>query len=569
MTGLMLRSMKTVAVPLLPVLLFLLVWTVSTASAAASDPFPLPAGLSGDEALRLGERIYREGILPSGEPLMAYVEGDIPVTGTQFSCVSCHLRSGIGSFEGGIVTPPTNWLKLSQPLYYYSELTPAERGKIPWFFEHPAQRPAYTEAKVAAALLGGLDPSGRVLDFIMPRYHLHDRDMAILIYYLKSLSTTYPPGVTDNTIRFATVITDDVSPQDREAMLKPLENYIRGRNSRYRSHSIMAKAKVFADEMDLSYRRLELDRWVLKGAPETWRSQLEDYYRKGPVFALLGGISNGDWRPIHEFSEDHRIPCIFPITSLPVISDSDWYTLYFSKGVYQEGESAARYLARVADLPKDGTVVLVVQDTVRARAVAEAFQKTWHDLGRTSAVTRTLPEGKAALRDFFLTLIATEKPAVILLWAGTEALPALEALAGNPDRPGTVIVSAGLMKQSIWEIPEAVRDNTYITYPEQIPQGSAKAAKTLPGVSADDRTEANTVFYLSSLMTDTLMMMKRNYYRDYFLDLISMMKDMVYPYHPRISFGPNQRYASKGCFIVQLTHGANPGLVKKSEWVIH
>jgi hypothetical protein len=568
MTGMMLTKLKRVAVGLVPALLALGMCAASAVHAAADASIP-PAGLSRDEALRLGERMYREGILPSGEPLMAYVEGDVPVAGTQFSCVSCHLRSGIGSFEGGIVTPPTNWLKLSQPLYYYSELTPAERGKIPWFFQHPERRPAYTEKTVADAIRGGIDPTGRMLDYIMPRYELNEREMAILIYYLKSLSDAYPPGVTDTTIRFATVIAGDVTPQQREAMLKPLENYIRGRNSRYRSHSVLAKAKVFVDEMDLSYRRLDLDIWELKGERSTWRSQLEEYYRNRPVFALLAGISNGEWRPIHEFSEEHRIPCIFPITNLPVISDSDWYTLYFSKGIYQEGESAARYLARVVELPPDKGVVQVVQNTERGRVAAEAFRKTWLSLGRSEVSTRTLPEGNASAGEFLHRLTATEKPSVILIWAGPETVDTLGSLAGSSERPEMVIVSSGLMKNSVWQIPDAARDMTFITYPDQIPQGKARTAKSLPGISADDRPEANTVFYLSSVLTDTLMMMKRNYYRDYFLDLISMMKDLVYPYHPRISFGPGQRYASKGCFIVQLTHDAEPRLVKKSGWVIH
>ena len=82
----------------------------------------------------------------------------------------------------------------------------------------------------------------------------------------------------------------------------------------------------------------------MKGPAETWRVQLEEYNRKEPAFALLGGITNGSWKPIHQFSEDNRIPCIFPNTDFPVISDKDWYTLYLSKGYYQEGEGAARYL---------------------------------------------------------------------------------------------------------------------------------------------------------------------------------------------------------------------------------
>ena len=63
--------------------------------------------------------------------------------------------------------------------------------------------------------------------------------------------------------------------------------------------------------------------------------------------------------------------------------------------------------------------------------------------------------------------------------------------------------------------------------------------------------------------------MKGNYYRDNFLDVIGMMDDLEVPLYERLSFGPGQRYASKGCYIVQLSKGEKPELVKKSDWVIH
>ena len=53
-----------------------------------------------------GQRMYRDGILPSGEPMTALVAGDVPVVGTQFSCESCHGRSGMGAAEGAYVVPP-------------------------------------------------------------------------------------------------------------------------------------------------------------------------------------------------------------------------------------------------------------------------------------------------------------------------------------------------------------------------------------------------------------------------------------------------------------------------------
>jgi hypothetical protein len=36
-----------------------------------------------------------------------------------------------------------------------------------------------------------------------------------------------------------------------------------------------------------------------------------------------------------------------------------------------------------------------------------------------------------------------------------------------------------------------------------------------------------------------------------------------------MSFGTGQRYASKGCYVVQLSEGPKPELAKRSEWIIY
>src|SRR6266550_8289212 len=54
----------------------------------------------------IGRRIYREGILPSGKPVRAILQGDITVEGNQLSCSNCHRRSGFGSSEGAAFVPP-------------------------------------------------------------------------------------------------------------------------------------------------------------------------------------------------------------------------------------------------------------------------------------------------------------------------------------------------------------------------------------------------------------------------------------------------------------------------------
>jgi hypothetical protein len=87
--------------------------------------------------------------------------------------------------------------------------------------------------------------------------------------------------------------------------------------------------------------------------------------------------------------------------------------------------------------------------------------------------------------------------------------------------------------------------------------------------SADTTRIENQTYAIIEILTMALMDMKGNYYRDNFLDVIGMVMDQETPLYDRISFGPGQRYASKGCYIVQLGPGAKPELVKKSEWVIH
>jgi len=554
---------------------------------AATDPAAQGrqgvAGLSRQEALRLGEQMYRNGILPSGEPLKALVQGDIPVDGTVFTCVSCHMRGGFGSFEGGVLTTPTTGKYLYQPVFNLRQLSSAEKKTIPRYFqplnETPPTRPAYTDATLLTALRGGIDPSGRRLNNAMPRYFLDDRNSAILIFYLKSLGAEQAPGVTETTVRFATVLTDDVPPEERDAMMATLENYARGRNLMAENAEVRSKRGFSAEWMDFAYRRkLSIVRWDLKGPPETWRGQLEEYNRKEPVFALLGGMTNGEWRPIHDFSEEHHIPCILPITDLPVISEGDWYTLYFSKGLYQEGEAAAGYLAKSVPFPPEKTVMQVFRDSREGRALAAAFRKTWHDQGRLPPLERVIREGEVFTKESMHRLLEKEKPAILLVWLGDEAVPALEAAASDGCRPEMVYVSAGLMKKNLGRLPENMRDTTYITYPYALHVGGKLLdANQAPGTPPkgknmpSDRRVSSGTWSLWLVLNDALMMLGTNFYRDNLLDKIDCIRDKTYPYtdYERLSFGPGQRYAAKGCYIVQMTHGPKPELVKKSDWVIH
>ncbi len=553
---------------------------ISDAS-AGNEPLLSPSS----ESLQLGEQMYRNGILPSGEPIQAFVKGDLPVPGTAFSCVSCHLRGGLGSVEGGVFTPPTSGLQLFQPFKILF------KGLTQTFFPFPDRRPAYNDTTLAEVIRSGATPWGSTLNDVMPRYLLEDNDMAVLITYLKSLSARFPPGISDTTIHFASIITEDVSKEERDSMLAPLQRYINIKNSQVNSYksSLGKKSRQMAENMmvskELSTRKLTLSVWLLKGAQNTWHTQLEEYYRQEPVFALLGGISRSGWRPIHQFSEDNKIPCILPQTDFPVISDTDWYTLYPSKGYYQEGQAAARYLISTQEGKTDKKVVQIVRNSIEGAALSAGFEQTLRERNQPPVVTVQLQVGEKITSGFLQQIIKKENTETIILWDDTDVLTALESLSSITNKPKSVFVSARYLGDKLHKLPDNAREFTYITYPYSFAKAAVPSAmggsiliedesKTLvnlaqlPGHKPPE-TARQTSETITQLITMDLMEMRGNYYRDNFLDVLGMIPDQPSPTYARLSFGPGQRYASKGCYIVQLTRGESPVLVKKSAWVIH
>lgn len=521
------------------------------------------------ETLRLGEAMYRKGMLPSGRPMRAYIQGDIELSGEMTTCSNCHRRSGLGSLEGTVLTPPTNGARLYAPLRGIADI-PGSIMKSTMFRNPP--RPAYIDASLADALRYGTDPAGRRLSETMPRYLLDDETMKIMLVYLKHLSAELSPGVTRDEIRFATILGEDVKPGDRDraALLLPLEAFFREEwNDRL---PVITRLIV-----GRPYRKAVLDVWELKGPPATWDSQLEAWYRQKPVFALLGGLAAGSWAPVHEFCEKNAIPCILPLTDLPVVSASDWYTLYFSKGFYQEGEAAAKYLSRVFALAPDKRVVQVFRDNVQGNALARGFADTWKRLGNAPLANRVMSAAEKTGEHFWKGLVREYPNAILLAWLGPTDLAGIGSLAEPGKRPSTLFVSATLLAGSLTSLPDAVRDFTFITWPTRLP-GEEEYSKSIVAnwlknkqIPVTNMTISSQAYFLTRLLSSTLLDMGGDLYRDFFLELLENEIDQASSSvaYPMLSFGPGQRYASKGCYVVTLTKGENPKVVRQSNWVIY
>ena len=531
--------------------------------------------LSAAEIKRLGERMYRQGILPSGEPMEAYIRDDVLFEGTSFTCVSCHLRSGMGSIEGEIITPPTNGNTL------YRERKPYVEGAefVPLIHNYAvylSERPAYTDDSLATLLTTGIDPTDRSVLDAMPRYDMSDRDVAILIEYLKTLSDKPAPGVSEKHIKFATVIVEGTDPVAVESMLQPLQFSVDRKNSLAIASKNNDRVARMGYNMlgDLHSLTFSLAHWTLSGPPETWRKQLEEYYAKEPVFALLGGITSTTWEPVHKFCEDNKLPNLYPIVDYPIISDSDWYTLYPSRGIRQEGEAAARYLSGMASLFGDQGVVQIIRDTRRGRTLADGFRSVWQSRGHAAPIDIVLKENKPFNGLQLQSLIAKHKPAALMVWDDDEIIKSLASLVGLKAGPGFVFASGTWMKDALLTLPEDLREKVYFTYPYRLPQEEPRyqsiARKVLAGKRYEDFDSVilRKSYIAQEVLGKALMEMRGEYYRDFLLDTIGMFADSYPPLYERISFGPGQRYSSKGCYIVQVGKGEKPQLERRSEWDI-
>ena len=544
--------------------------------------------LTSDEMLVLGERMYRQGILPNGEPMQAVVSADVPVDGRMFTCVNCHQRSGLGSIEGSVITWPVNGKELYIPRRRTGAWHAAkekqgpgatQRWSLPSQYQAADARPAYTDESLAQLLREGIDPTGRELERAMPRYQINDSDMRVLSHYLKNLSIEHDEGVDENRIRFATVVTEGVSAEDKQAMLAVLQAHIETHNTQTRPHHRRASAGPFyKTEKYGAYRLFELEVWELKGPRDTWRSQLDAFYQAGPVFAMLGGIASGSWAPIHHFCEDRALPCLFPVTEQPVVSDSDWYTLYYSKGLYQEGEAAARYLHATLDNNQNFEVVQIYRNDNKGATLAQGFRDNLKNSDVIKSTEKIIHADAPITNELLQKLLATDQPEAIVLWLNrVDMIAATEWLAKQSQQPGVVLASFSHLEGDTSVIPDHLRDRVYFTYPRDLPTDNTKkinvlkrwlAIRKIPATNLDIQSQ---MYFLGWMLPGAISHMRSEFFRDYFIEAFDMMHDQDYAIavFPRLTFGPGQRYASKGCYIVQPGEGEQAALIKKSEWIIH
>jgi cytochrome c553 len=578
---------KAPAALLLACLTVLPVLATSQSAPAVQLPDPINAG----------QRIYREGILPSGESLRGAGQAGVVLSGKAAACATCHRRSGYGSSEGPIevkaitgpalfgdrmaprapasamIAPPST----STAVASVTHATAAEaararaqalRAERAARFEGTRPRPVYDEATLARAIRAGIDVSGRIMDATMPRFALDDASMAALNAYLHTLSTSASPGVAEDTVHFGTVIQPGVDQARERALVDLLRTFFHDRNLGQRAE--LRRELAGQVRLGRTYRDWVLDVWELKGPSDTWDAQLEEYYRKQPVFALVSGLGRESWRPIHEFSERRELPCIFPQTDLPVVDGQNVYTVYLSEGVNLEARALGKFLR---DAAEPGRVVQIFDHDAAGVTAARAFRVAMAG-GQADLQDQAL---KTPPDSAYWKRLAHESPgATLVLWLGPDSLKQARSLtaAGSPFK--AVYLSSALTGTRYDALMPDPAGRVRLIYPQDPPSvRDARLAVVKQWMRnnrlelIDEQLQFNS--YLAATVTGMLVMhSKDTYSRDFLLERLEhrLGTSLELSIYPHLSLGPGQRFASKGSYLVKVEGGAPGRLSLASDWIV-
>ena len=368
-----------------------------------------PVQAADDSPVDIGRRIYHEGVLPGGQPLVATRPEGLMLQGRYAACVTCHRRSGMGSVEGlgkaAILVPPVAGPVLYAPALFASSFLDDAHHYIPnetW--RRAMTRPAYEEETLSEALRIGVNSAGTPLEAPMPLYDLAPGAAAGLAAYLQSLGSEPDPGVAEDVLHVATVITPDVDPEDAEALLGVL--------------------RVWASTAASAGKPWRLHEWRLSGPADSWQTQLDTLYEERNVFAVLSGLGSAQWTSVHAFCEAKGVPCLLPSIDVAPAGDAGNFAVYYSAGVTLEARILARYLGGGA-AEIGGRIVHLYADDA-GRIAAEAFRADSRTGDIESVVVRyhvTAP--RAAFRE-----VGTDD--VLVLWLRQGEIAQLVAEAPVP-----------------------------------------------------------------------------------------------------------------------------------------
>jgi hypothetical protein len=362
-----------------------------------------------------------------------------------------------------------------------------------------------------------------------------------------------------------------------------------------------------------------LDIWELHGEPETWAKQLATHYKNQPVFALISGISNSTWQPVHDFCEQEHVPCWFPSVDLPVKAQAN-YSFYFSGGVLLEANILGHQLLADKVLPKH--LIQIYRDDVMGRAASQELMHALESRPQIKIDNRALAPDTSIVEALRKAQKNIKSGDVVMYWLRDADVAALGKLKPVPGVKN--YFSGKLSNAENISLPANWKKNSHLVYLYELPEKRVDnlnylhAWLNLRKLPLIDEPMQSEVFFAFNFLTDMTSEMLNNLYRDYLVERAETMinkregikaeqetRDRFYlgkpgdmqkkhgqftanedvriqitgpasvasvshgtTQYPHLSLGPEQRFASKGGYVVKFSGEHGEKLIDESGWIV-
>ena len=482
-------------------------------------------GLSPQE--RRGKALYLRGESASGKEITAML-GDIDVPASTLNCAGCHGVRGEGKTEGGVTAGNLTWTNLVKS---YGHTHPSGR-----------KHGAFDEKLFARSMVQGMDPAGNQLAVAMPRYELTAEDVANLIAYLKRIETDRDPGLTETSIKVATILPKEGALAEMGSVMKEV---------------LTAYFANVNDKGGIYNRRIELQTIDAGSDAATTAANAKLAVEKGDVFALVSGLSAGADQELAAVTREAEIPFVGPATLLTQTNArEDRNLFYLLAGATQQARALVNFASNRPGL-ETSRLAIVHSENELGLAAASAIEDQARKNGWNSIVKKTFSNQHFDAAAFAGSLRTEGADAVFFLGTGGEAA-FINAAATANWTPHVFLLGALMGRDLVKTVPMSFKDRVFVSFPtvpgDVAPAGLAELRaleekyKFAPGHTA---AKLNT-FAAAKIFTEALKRAGRDLTREKLITALEGFYEFETGVTPSITFGPNRRVGAMGAYVLSI-----------------
>ena len=494
-------------------------------------------------AERRGKEIYLRGTSSSGKEIKAMV-GDLDVPATTLTCAGCHGLRGEGKTEGGVTAGNLTWSNLVKS---YGHSHPSGRKHGP-----------FDEKLFTRSLVQGLDPAGNEMAVAMPRFEMAPEDVADLIAYLKRIEADNDPGLTETSVKVATILPKQGALAETGAAMKDvLTAYFANVNERGGIYN----------------RRIELQTIETGVDAAATTANVRKLVESGQVFAMVSGLSAGADKELASLSQEAEIPFMGPMTLLPQTGfENNRNVFYMLSGAREQARALLNFASGRPELKKSSPLAIVHSENQLAVAAAAAIEDEVRKLGWKSIIKRSYT-GKSFDAEVIGGDLKREgAEAVFFFGVSGEERAFINAAAAANWTPHVFLLGALAGRDLVGTVPLSFKDRVFLAFPtvpsDVTPAGMTEFRELQKKYKFETRHAASQLmaFAAARIFTEGLKRAGRELSREKLITALEGLYEYDTGVTPSITFGPNRRVGALGAYVVSIDP-AKRELISASGWV--